>query len=52
MYEDDKPKKRKVRKPGQWGPLDLIFALVAVIVIGALTVAAFKTAKWAWQTFF
>ena len=53
MYDDDdKPKKGKGKKPGQWSPLDILLGIGGLIIIGALTIAAFKTAKWVIATYF
>lgn len=52
MYDEDQPKKRKGKKPGQWSPLDILMGLGGLIILGALTIAAFKTAKWVVATYF
>jgi hypothetical protein len=39
--------KKKPKKPGRWGLRDLIFGLFGLAAIGAITLAAFLTVKWA-----
>jgi hypothetical protein len=48
--DNDKPKSRK-KKPGQWSPLDILFGLFGIAAVIALTVAAFKVARWAIATY-
>ena len=52
MMEGEKPKKKRVRKPGQWSPFDIVLAIVGIVILISLTVAAFKVAKWAMETYF
>lgn len=52
MYDDDdKPKKKKGKKPGQWSPMDILFAIFGILVLIALVMATFLAVKWAKITF-
>ena len=52
MYdEDDKPKKRKKKKPGQWTAMDILFGVFGILVLIALVMATFLAVKWAKVTF-
>jgi hypothetical protein len=52
MYDQDKRKKNRAPKPGQWRPTDILLGLGGFIVLVALTVGAFRVAKYVLQTYF
>ncbi|MBU2550969.1 MAG: hypothetical protein KKB20_21340 [Proteobacteria bacterium] len=52
MYEEEEQPKKKKKKPGQWSPLDILFAIFGLAAIIALAVAGFKAAQWAVKTYF
>jgi len=48
----DKKKGKKVNKPGRWTVTDLIFGILGLTAIAAVTYAAFLTIKWVIATYF
>lgn len=52
MYDQDKKKRNRAPKPGQWRPTDILLGLGGFIVLVALTVGAFRVAKYVLQTYF
>jgi hypothetical protein len=41
-----KDKGNKVKKPGRWTVIDLLFGILGLAAIAAVTYAAFLTIKW------
>ena len=52
MYEDEnKKKKHKTRKPGQWSVGDILMGIFGLAALLALTIAGFRVAKWVVATY-
>lgn len=54
MNDDEaKPKpKTKVKKPGQWGIVDILLTLFAIAALIAIGIGGFRLAKWLVATYF
>lgn len=48
---EEKKKKNRTRKPGQWTIQDILLGLFGLAAIFALAVAGFKVAKWVMETY-
>ena len=47
----DKNKGKKVKKPGRWTVTDLVFGILGLAAIVAVTYAAFLAIKWVMATY-
>ena len=45
-------KSHKMKKPGRWTILDLVFGVAGLAAIAAVTYAAFMAVKWATDRYF
>ena len=48
----DKDKGKKVNRPGRWTVTDLLFGILGLAAIAAVTYAAFLAIKWVMANYF